>query len=113
MATTKKSTATVATTKKALPSRKAKQDVKPEQKQVIDTKNLKDTVKTAVISQREVKWKYPEDVNGPLERKAWRRVKRDAIKSLESKIFNTKEEKDKAKLSKELQALRKEVLMVP
>lgn len=91
--------------KKGLPKDKAKE---------LDLKNVKDTVKTQVTSIREVKWKYPEDITGPLDRKQWRQKQRSHLKSLESAVGKAKDEpKALKKAELALKSFRKEVLMVP
>ena len=129
MATMKKavtSKETVATTKTATATPKASinlkkvskvktktVDIKPEAKKLLDTKNLKDTVKTAVVSIRQVKWKYPADVNGPLDRKAWRGVQRNKLTKMEAAITTAETDKAKKLNEKALAEYRKEVLLVP
>lgn len=99
--------------KKVTTIRSKKVDVQPEVKKVLDTKNLKDTVKTAVTSMRQVKWKYPSDINDPLERKAWRGTQRTKMTKLEAAITTAESEKSKKANEKALAEYRKEVLLVP
>lgn len=99
--------------KKVTPVKIKKVDIEPEAKKVLDTKNLKDTVKTAVVSIRQVKWKYPEDVNGPLDRKAWRGVQRTKLTKMEAAITTAESDKAKKLNEKALAEYRKEVLLVP
>lgn len=40
-----------------------------------------------VISKREVKWKYPADINTPLARKSWRQKARHEINKLQSELY--------------------------
>lgn len=81
-------------------------------KKVLDTKNVKTTVKQAVVSQREIKYKYPEELTDQLERKAWRQKVRAKLKSLELGLSRaTGKEERLAK--KALEEFRKEVLLVP
>lgn len=108
--------------KKSLP-KKAKKEA-PEAKEVIkavkDKKNkkekaIKDTAKAQsvdlmeeVVSNREVKWIYPEGVNDPLSRKSWRQKQRNKIHKLERELLrigdqNSKEYKAKMKELKEFQ----------
>lgn len=100
------------TVKEEKKSVKAKQT---EQKKTTDDKNIKDTVKTIVTQERELFYKYPEDVDNPLDRKKWRQKVRNAIRAFDrnlSKIDDT-ESKEYRKLEREYKAYRKEVLMVP
>lgn len=82
------------------------------QKKALDTKNVKDTVKMTVESQREIKYNYPDDVTDQLERKAWRQKVRNKLNRLELNASKAsgKEKKD---LDKALADYRKEVLLVP
>ena len=113
--TTKPVTATKAktVTRRVSTSMSKKADIKPEAKKTIDTKNLKDTIKTAVVSQREVKWKYPEDISEPLTRKSWRAEQRRKLTRMEAAVTTAKDEKSKKASEKELLNYRKEVLLVP
>lgn len=100
------------TVKEEKKSVKAKQT---EQKKTTDDKNIKDTVKTIVTQERELFYKYPEDIDNPLDRKKWRQKVRNAIRAFDrnlSKMDDT-ESKEYRKLEKEYKAYRKEVLMVP
>ena len=111
-------TVTVNKSKKATPKRVAtvrntKEDITPKAKRELDTKNLKDTVKTAVISQREVKWKYPEDINGPIDRKKWRGQQRDKLTKLTAAVTLAGDDKTKKTAERTLTQFRKEVLLVP
>lgn len=90
-----------------------KVDVKPEAKKVLDTKNLKNTVKTAVTSMRQVKWKYPTDINDPLERKAWRGTQRKKLTQMEAAITTAPNDKAKKLNEKALKDYRIQVLLAP
>ena len=82
----------------------------------IDTKNIKDTVKQAVVSQREIKYKYPEDIiNDPSKKKSFRQVARNTIKNLENAIVKAGDPDSKAYriASKKLKNYKAEVLLVP
>lgn len=82
------------------------------QKEALDTKNVKDTVKMTVESQREIKYNYPDDLKDQLERKAWRQRVRNKLNRLELKASKATG-KEKKELEKALADYRKEVLMVP
>ena len=65
-----------------------------------------------VIINRELKYKYPEGMTDTLERKAYRAKVRNKIIRLNAQI-NRAEEKEKAKLAKELATYEKEHLLSP
>lgn len=94
------------TTKKVVKKKKS-------QEATLDTKNVKETVKKIVTSEREVKYNYPEEVDNPLDKKAWRAKVRSKLRQYESKILKEKDEKEKSKLEKAYNNYRKEVLLVP
>lgn len=102
-----------ATTKRVATTRNTKQDITPKAKRELDTKNIKDTVKTAVVSQREVKWKYPEDIVGQIDRKKWRGQQRDKLTKLSAAVTTAADDKSKALAERTLKQFRKEVLLVP
>ena len=60
-------------------------------KAILDKKNAKTTVKQVVKSQREIKYKYPEDIDNQLDRKAWRQKVRGKDKQFKLKIAKMKE----------------------
>lgn len=107
------------TTSKLTPSerrakRETKKDLSKDQAKELDTKNLKDTVKTQVTSMRELKWKYPEDITLPLERKEWRSKQRREMNKLEAAVGKNKDNpKELKKAETQLKSFRKQVLMVP
>lgn len=105
----KKATATPTVTKEA----KAKKVIKKTKEAALDSKNVKETVKKIVTSEREVKYNYPESVDNPLDKKAWRAKVRSKLRQYESKILKEKDEKEKSKLEKAYNNYRKEVLLVP
>lgn len=93
-------------TKKLVPIEESKkeepiQEEKPKKKtskkstkeQVIKEveKQQKPSLVEKVISQREVKYIYPEDVNTPLARKKWRQQVRNKLKDLEIKMNRLRE----------------------
>ena len=93
-------------TKKLVPIEESKkeepsQEEKPQKKtskksqkeQVIKEveKQQKPSLVEKVISQREVKYIYPEDVNTPLARKKWRQQVRNKLKDLEIKMNRLRE----------------------
>jgi hypothetical protein len=85
-------------------------------KSEVDSKNIKDTVKQAVVSQREIKYKYPEDIiNDPAKKKTFRQVARNKMKNLENdlaKVAN-RDSKEWRIANRKLKAYKTEVLMVP
>ena len=90
-----------------------KKVVKANEKE-LDTKNIKDTVKQVVESEREIKYKYPEEIDNQLDRKAWRQKTRNKLRTMERAITKSEEgSKEKVKLEREYKAYRKEVLLVP
>lgn len=106
MATPSKTTkAKKATTAKAKKSTKAKAK--------LDTKNTKDTVKQTVKSVRNIKYKYPEDIEGPVKRKSWRQKVRNQFKKLELAVAKAEDAKAEKEAKKALQDYREEVLLVP
>ena len=62
-----------------------------------------------VISKRELKWIYPESVNDPLKRKAFRQKMRNKIRKMEKAIEKLKGT-IKTKKVKELNDFKKEVM---
>ena len=82
-------------------------------KKELDTKNIKDTVKQVVESEREIKYKYPEEIDNQLDRKTWRQKTRNKLRAFERELAKLEDGKDKVKLNKEYIAFRKEVLLVP
>ena len=63
-----------------------------------------------VITNRELKYKYPADVVDTLARKSFRQKTRNKIRQLERTLEKADKEQ-KAKAQKELEAFRKEVLI--
>ena len=84
-------------------------------KKDLDKENIKDTIKQAVVSQREVKYKYPEDiVNDKDKKKTFRQQVRNKLKTLENAIAKAKPETKEFKVAnRKLKAYREEVLLVP
>ena len=80
----------------------------------LDNKNIKDTVKQIVESEREIKYNYPKEIDNQLDRKAWRQKVRNQLRSMERAITKAEDgSKEKVKLEREYKAYRKEVLLVP
>ena len=52
----------------------------------LDDKNKKNTVKQVVKSQREIKYKYPADIDNQLDRKSWRQKVRGKDKGFMLRI---------------------------
>lgn len=65
-----------------------------------------------VISNREVKYKYPEDVQDTLSRKSYRQKVRDKINTLKLRLLDIKDQdsKEYKKALKELEDYKKTVL---
>lgn len=99
------------TTKKVVPATKKAGKVNEVE---LDTKNIKDTVKQVVQTEREIKYNYPEEIDNQLDRKAWRQKVRNKLRGLDRKLTKAEEgSKDRALIEKEIKAYRKEVLLVP
>lgn len=75
-------------------------------KKALDTKNVKDTAKSA----RVLKYKYPKDVTDQMEKKSWRRTTRAKLNSLQKAIDKAEDKKSKATAEKELKAYQELVL---
>ena len=87
---------------------------KKQTKRVLDTKNIKETVKQVVESEREIKYNYPAEIDNQLDRKAWRQKARNKLRLFERNIAKLEDgSKEKVKLEKEYKNYRKEVLLVP
>ena len=98
------------TIKSILPKPKVKKVSKAD----LDSKNIKDTIKQVVESEREIKYKYPEEIDNQLDRKAWRQKVRNTLRAMERNISKAEDgSKEKVKLEREYKAYRKEVLLVP
>lgn len=97
------------------PESKTRMEKKSSKKKTLDKKNSTATTKK-VVSERSVKWKYPKDMTDAGEKKKFRakyrtdirKMERD-LKALEGKKATAKN--GKVKLTKELAATRKEVLL--
>lgn len=59
------------------------------------TKINKTNLVEKVVSNREVKYVYPADVNDTLSRKAWRQKVRNKLEKLERDMFRIKDQKSK------------------
>lgn len=100
---TKKTTAT------ATPEAKAPKATKKEQVTKEVTKQQNTAILEQVISNREVKYLYPEDVKDTLARKRWRQQTRNELHRLEREMYrikdtNSKEYKAAKKAFDEFQA---------
>ena len=100
---TKKTTAT------ATPEAKAPKATKKEQVTKEVTKQQNTAILEQVISNREVKYIYPEDVKDTLARKRWRQQTRNELHRLEREMYriqdtNSKEYKAAKKAFDEFQA---------
>ena len=87
--------------------------IKKINKAELDKENIKRTVKTIVQSNREIKYKYPEDLTGVLERKAWRQKTRSKLENLELQVSRAQGPKELKAATTEFKRFRKEVLLVP
>lgn len=101
------------TTGTVVPAPKKVIKKKPVDTKALDTKNIKDTVKQVVESEREIKYKYPAEVDNQLDRKTFRQKVRNKLRSMERELAKVTGEKEKVKQEKALKAYRKEVLLVP
>jgi len=79
----------------------------------LDKANVKAVVKQVVKSKREIKYKYPEGIEGTLERKAWRQKVRNKNTQFIKKIAKADSETSKKKLGIQMRKFRKEHYMVP
>jgi hypothetical protein len=70
----------------------------------------KSTTLQQVITNRELKWKYPKDCIDTLARKAFRQKSRNKIRLL-GRAIEKADKTQKAKALKEMEAFRKEVLV--
>lgn len=83
-------------------------------KQEVDKANIKNTIKQEVISVRDVKYKYPEDVNDQLKRKKFRQEARNKINKMERYLSKLeKGSKLARRAERDLNSYKKEVLLVP
>ena len=83
-------------------------------KEALDDKNIKDTVKTIVESERDIKYNYPEEIDNTLDRKAWRQKVRNTLRAFERNLGKLDaESKEYRKLNREYKEYRKDVLLVP
>lgn len=111
--TQKTATTTKAATKTKASNKEAKAvKVRKPKKDKLDSKNVKKTVKQVVESKREIKYNYPEEIKGPLKRKAFRQKARNHVRALERKV-NKATGADKKKYEKQLASYRQEVFLVP
>ena len=94
-------------------TKKVIKKIKKTPEAVLDNKNVKETVKKIVTSEREVKYNYPETIDNQLDRKGWRAKVRTKLRQYESKLLKEKDDKERAKLEKAYNNYRKEVLLVP
>ena len=115
MATKTKTPVKATSTKKVTVAKDSKTaaNLSRKKKAELDDKNIKDTVKQTVESEREIRYNYPAEVDNQLDRKAWRQKVRNKIRAYERALSKEKDEKAKAKINKEYLAYRKEVLTVP
>lgn len=74
---------------------KAKAETKKEALTKEVTKINKTNLVEKVVSNREVKYVYPADVNDTLSRKAWRQKVRNKLEKLERDMFRIKDQKSK------------------
>lgn len=91
------------TTATATPKAKAPKTTKKEQVTKEVTKQQNTAILEQVISNREVKYIYPEDVKDTLARKRWRQQTRNELHRLEREMYRIKDTN-----SKEYKAAKKE-----
>jgi hypothetical protein len=104
----KKGSTTKATAKKGST---AKKSIKAKKAQT-DKKNVKNTIEQVVESNRQIKYKYPEDLTDTVKRKKFRQIVRNKLRKYERELADLTG-KAKVKLNTEYQKYRKEVLLVP
>lgn len=81
----------------------------------LDKKNLKNTITKVVVSKREVKYKYPEEVgDDQLKRKTFRSATRAKNEKFLAEIADLKRtQKPTAKLEREYKEFRQKYYLVP
>jgi hypothetical protein len=81
----------------------------------LDNKNKKETVKQTVESQRDIKYKYPSDIDNQLDRKSWRQKTRNTDKQFKARLAKMAKTKDSDSSKEEIKykRFRKEHFMVP
>lgn len=89
------------TIKRVTPASKEKKDVKTKMVEKVTPRNKSSLIET-VISNREVKYIYPDDIIDTLSRKSWRQQVRNDLNKLELKMLKIKDEN-----SKEFKAAKK------
>jgi hypothetical protein len=108
--TTAKSKKGMATSSKNL-NDKIKAKLEKNAKVSAKTEKLnKDAILQQVITNRELKWKYPEDCVDTLARKSFRQKNRNKIRQLE-RALEKADKTQKEKAQKALEKFRKEVLL--
>lgn len=114
-AATKTVTAKVAITPKTVTKKSVIKKRPTSKKAKLDDKNKKETVKQTVKSQREIKYKYPSDIDNQLDRKAWRQKVRNTDSQFKARIAKMAKAKDSGAGKEEIKykRFRKEHFMVP
>lgn len=84
-------------------------------KKELDTKNIKESVKQAVTSFREVKYRYPEDIaTDPLKKKEFRQKTRNKLNKFTLDLGKIDpDSKAYRRLLREQNSFKKEVLLNP
>jgi len=114
--TTKKSLTKKATDnkKEVIKTKTTEEKPKSKKKEVIkETAKQQDlSIKEKVVSTREVKWLYPDDVTDTLTRKSWRQARRNELHRLENNMakIQDKNSKEWKKLNAEYQEKCKKYL---
>lgn len=93
-------------------SKEEKKASKKEETIKATAKRNKSQLIEEVVSNREVKYKYPEDITDTLSRKAWRQKVRNELNRLETTMLRIKDQdsKDFKKAKKEYDTYAKQVL---
>ena len=99
----------VTAARKTNSTRKPATKVNPKQQGEID-EITKGAVKVATTVMRDIKYNYPDDINNPEKRKAWRQKTRAKLKSLEAAIAKAEGQKSIKAAHAALDKFKKEVL---
>lgn len=116
MATLKKDAKKASTTDKVKVTTKTGTKETKVSKSELDAKNIKGTIKQAVTSIREVKYKYPEDIlNDKDAKKTFRQKTRNTLQKMENDLAKIADKESKAfRISnRKLKAFKAEVLLAP
>jgi hypothetical protein len=86
-------------------------EIEPKAEKELKDKNEKEIIQEIIVH-RDMKWKYPEGLTDSLKRKSFRQEWRSKVRRLERNLLKASEE-TKVILQKELEDIRKSVLMDP